>query len=234
MKCPISPVLPLPQLLHYRIKAHNRVWSSSIVPKNSILQPGQSYTFSSYFDLPYELHEIVAEFGYTSSISKLNLPSELDVDKERISILKDRTERILPYIGMKNETARREILIAPILIEVVDYTHARLSLEYPLNVSEQLKGTLDYYLRNHGQILVVEAKKADLEAGFNQLAVELIAMDQWTDSTAPILYGAVSNGNTWQFGQLRREEKLIEQDLNFYQGVADLEKLIQILVAIVN
>jgi hypothetical protein len=36
---------------------------------------------------------------------------------------------------------------------------------------------------------VVEAKNADLAKGFTQLAVELIAIDQWLDSPAPDIYG---------------------------------------------
>ena len=31
---------------------------------NKILQEGQSYTFPSYFEMPYEADEILAEFGY--------------------------------------------------------------------------------------------------------------------------------------------------------------------------
>lgn len=68
------------------------------------------------------------------------------------------------------------MFIAPILFDVVYHTHSRLSIEYPLNVTNQLKGTLDYYLHAGGNFLVVEAKRADLDRGFNQLAVELIAL----------------------------------------------------------
>lgn len=46
-------------------------------------------------------------------------------------------------------------------------------------VNEQLKSTLDYYLQSQDQeLLVIEAKNADMQRGFTQLAVELIAVDQ--------------------------------------------------------
>lgn len=37
------------------------------MPKTKILQEGQSYTFRSYFEMPYEADEILAEFGYSFS-----------------------------------------------------------------------------------------------------------------------------------------------------------------------
>ncbi|NET61595.1 MAG: hypothetical protein F6K47_37385 [Symploca sp. SIO2E6] len=52
-----------------------------------------------------------------------------------------------------------------------------------------LKGTLDYYFPD---LLVIEAKRDNLDHGFTQLAVELIALDQWINSESPILYGAVT------------------------------------------
>jgi hypothetical protein len=45
-------------------------------------------------------------------------------------------------------------------------------------VNEFLRGNLDYYLQGAHNIVVIEAKQADLTKGFTQLAVELIALDQ--------------------------------------------------------
>jgi hypothetical protein len=90
---------------------------------------------------------------------------------------------------------------------------------------------LDYYLYADHKLLVVEAKNADLARGFTQLAVELIALNEWSDSDTPILQGAVSTGDVWQFGLLNRQDKQITQDLNLYRVPADLEELLRILVA---
>jgi hypothetical protein len=49
-----------------------------------------------------------------------------------------------------------------LLLNVVHYTHAQLRIEYPLTVTEQLNGSLDYYLYSVGKLLVIEAKNADL------------------------------------------------------------------------
>jgi hypothetical protein len=75
-----------------------------------------------------------------------------------------------------------------------------IEIEYGIDVNQYLKGELDYYLRGVSQLLVVEAKQSDLTHGFVQLAAEMIALDQWTDLPMPILYGAVTTGESWVFG----------------------------------
>lgn len=199
----------------------------------SILQPGQSYTFRQYFEMAYEPEDILAEFGYTLKRSLLSLPQST-ADLDRLADLKTRIQESLPYISLTSETARRELLIAPILLDVVHYTRAQLRIEYPLTVTEQLKGSLDYYLYAVGKLLVIEAKNADLAKGFTQLAVELIALDKWTDNQQSILQGAVSTGDIWQFGILQRSQKQIEQGLTLYRVPDDMESLIRILVKILE
>lgn len=199
----------------------------------SILQPGKSYSFRNYFEMIYEPEDILAEFGVSLQRSTLNLP-KVEAKDGQISELKSRLQRRLPYVSLTSEAARREILIAPVVLALLDYTQAQLRIEYSINVSEQLKGSLDYYLHTERSLLIIEAKNADLSRGFTQLAVELIALDRWTTSTEPLLYGAVSTGDVWQFGRLHREQHQIEQDLNLYRVPADLEELFRILVGLLT
>ena len=201
--------------------------------KASILEPGKAYTFRNYFEMAYEPDDILAEFGVSLQRSSLSLP-RADTDIEQIAELKNSLQRRLPYVSLTSEAARREILIAPVVLALLDYTQAQLRIEYSINVSDQLKGALDYYLHTKQSLLIIEAKNADLARGFTQLAVELIALDQWTTSAEPMLYGAVSTGDVWQFGRLHREQRLVEQDLNLYRVPADLEDLFQILVGLLS
>jgi hypothetical protein len=183
--------------------------------------------------MSYEPEDILAEFGYTLQRSLLSLPQST-ADLDRLDNLKTRIEESLPYISLTSEAARRELLIAPLLLDVVHYTRAQLRIEYPLTVTEQLKGSLDYYLFSVGKLLVIEAKNADIAKGFTQLAVELIALDKWIDSDQPILQGAVSTGDIWQFGTLHRSQKQIQQGLTLYRVPDDLESLVRILVKILE
>lgn len=197
--------------------------------RKPLLDPNRSYTFSNYFDLNADAFELIAEFGYSLIRSQKSLPQFLG-PLEQVQILKERIDTILPYVDLVNETARREIFIAPIVSEVVRITHARLSIEYPLQVTSQLQGTLDYYLRTQTHLLVIEAKQADLTRGFTQLAMEMIALDQWTDLNQSTLLGAITTGNIWQFGVLDRTSKQIEQGLNLYRVTEDIESVMRILL----
>ncbi|NET60977.1 MAG: hypothetical protein F6K47_34065 [Symploca sp. SIO2E6] len=203
------------------------------MPKTSILEPGKSYTFRNYFEMNYEPEDILAEFDFSLQRRHLDLPTSY-TNLDQLTELKHSIQRRLPYVSLTSEAARREILIAPIVLAVIDYTQAQLRIEYSINVSEQLKGSLDYYLHTQNNLLVIEAKKADLARGFTQLAVELIALEQWTTSKKPLLYGAVSTGDVWQFGLLNREQKQVQQDLNLYRVPADLNDLFSSLIAILN
>jgi hypothetical protein len=201
--------------------------------RNPIIQPDQSYTFSDYFKLNFAPQDILAYFGVSLQRRALTLPrytGELD----RLTDLKARIEESLPRLSLTSEMARREFLIAPVLTDVLHYTQATLNVEYPVAVSNQLKGSLDYLLQNDQTFLVIEAKNEDLERGFVQLAIELIALDQWIESDQPILQGAISTGNIWQFGQFDRASRQITQDLNLYRVPADLADLIQVLVSILE
>lgn len=199
------------------------------MPRASIIQPDQSYTFADYFKLNFAPQDILAYFGVTLQRQSLSL-ERFEGTLDRLTDLKNRITESLPRLSLTSEMARREFLIAPVLMDVLHYTQATLNVEYPVSVNNQLKGSLDYLLQNHQTFLVIEAKNEDLERGFLQLAIELIALDQWIDSDQPILYGAISTGNIWQFGQFNRRDRRVIQDLNLYRVPADLEDLLRTLV----
>jgi hypothetical protein len=115
-------------------------------------------------------------------------------------------------------------------LEIIAICNCQLKIEYPLRVSDRLKGTLDYLLQSTHDLLVIEAKKDDLTKGFTQLAVELIALSEITDQD--IFYGAVTTGNLWQFGKLDKIEKTIYQDINLFKIPNDLLDLGKVLLGI--
>ncbi|MGB7412625.1 MAG: hypothetical protein WA902_00315 [Thermosynechococcaceae cyanobacterium] len=195
----------------------------------TIIQADQSYTFSDYFKLNFAPQDILAHFNASLQRKSLQLP-QYNGPLDRLADLKARIEESLPRLSLTSEMARREFLIAPVLTDVLHYTQATLDVEYPVAVSNQLKGSLDYLLQNNQTFVVIEAKNEDLERGFVQLAIELIALDQWIDSEQPILQGAISTGNIWQFGQFDRQSRQVTQDLDLYRVPADLDNLLRILV----
>ena len=198
------------------------------MPRAAIIQPEQSYTFSDYFKLNFAPQDILAYFGVSLRRSSLQLP-QYEGDLDRLTELKSRIEESLPRLSLTSEIARREFLIAPVITDILHYTEAALNVEYPVAVSHQLKGSLDYLLQNNQHFIVIEAKNEDLERGFVQLAIEMIALDQWIESSQVVLQGAISTGNIWQFGQFNRETRQVTQDLDLYRVPADLEELSRVL-----
>ena len=199
------------------------------MPKTKILQEGQSYTFRSYFQMPYEVEDILAEFDYTLHKSRLSLPlSQKQFDQ--LPALQQRLEDTLLLTSLSNEAARREALVFPVLLEVARLCQCQIRIEYPLTVNHWLKGNLNYLVRGKTRLIVVEAKHDDLTRGFTQLAVELIALTQVEEQN--ILYGAVTIGDAWRFGKIERTEHRITQDITLYRVPDDLEQLTQILIGL--
>ncbi len=206
--------------------------------KPKILQEGQTYTFRSYFELPYETEDILVELGYSFSRVRLTLPSSQRIP-ERLPSLLEQIEELLPLVTLSSETARRETLVAPVLFELARFCKCQLRLEYPLQVSSWLRGNLDYLVRKINTIeegkknfLVVEAKNDDLSRGFTQLSAELIALSIAED--LDILYGAVTVGDAWSFGKLEAQRQHITQDIALYRVPDDLNILMQILIGIIE
>ncbi|MDZ8187243.1 MAG: hypothetical protein RMX96_20655 [Nostoc sp. ChiSLP02] len=199
--------------------------------KYKILKPDQSYTFSQYFQLTNPTAEILAEFEYSYQRTNLDLfryPDEI----QYLEFLQGYLQRNIRLFNPVAEISIREFLIAPILAEICDQTKAQLYSEYPLNVDEKLKVTLDYYLYKSNCLLIIEAKQSDIRRGFTQLAVELIALDKYLDNQSPILYGAVTNGDDWKFGTLNREQKLVTEDIKLYRVPEGLEDLLRVILGI--
>ncbi|WP_353258223.1 hypothetical protein [Prochlorothrix hollandica] len=198
--------------------------------KRKILQESESYTFRSYCEMLAEPDEILGELGYALKIAQLSLPHS-DRALPQLA-LAQQIQDILPLVSLSSETARREVLIAPIIFAVAIHCQSQIRIEYPLTVNNWLKGTLDYLLRSSQSLIVIKAKRDDLSRGFTQLAAEMIALAQAEDLES--LYGAVTIGEAWRFGKLDAASKTITQDILLYSVPGQLEQLLKILVGIIE
>lgn len=197
-----------------------------------ILDPNQSYTFRSYFELNNPPFEILADFGLTLRKTQLQLPAR-SVSSEIVQNLQTRIRNAILRTSLNSETARRETIVAPVLFEVAQIVDAQVNIEYPIKVNQYLKGEIDYYLINGTPILVVEAKNDDLTRGFTQLATELLAI-YYGRAQQSSLYGAVTIGEAWQFGKLDMDTRTIWQDIRLQRVPDDLDELMRSLVGILT
>ena len=197
-----------------------------------ILQPEANYTFRSFFELPNDPDEILAEFEYGYIQGRLSMPVTTK-PLPGLEDLKAQIEQTLPYVQLTSEAAKREVLVAPVLLRVATLCHRVLRFEYPLKVNNWLQGNLDYLIRAEQQVVVVEAKRDDLTRGFTQLAVEMIALSLW-ENAPRYVYGAVTIGSFWVFGCLDVQARLVTQDIGGYKVPDDVEELVRVLVGILE
>ncbi len=202
--------------------------------KVSIFKTGKKYTFSDYFDFNYPTEEIAGELGYSYILQVLALPESTSYNKQTIQTLKETYYKILPQITLTSETAKREFLIAPLIFELAKETDSKIYIEYPLDIDDKLSGLLDYLIRARQELLVIEAKKGDIDKGFNQLVAELIALDKYEDTPNSLLYGAITIGDMWRFGLLDRKKKQLVKDIHSYRVPEDMEQVFGILMGIVT
>ena len=113
-----------------------------------------------------------------------------------------------------SEGSRCEVVIFPLLREVYkDYAeHYGLWVKKSIIYDETLSGTPDYLIATRSElgmtvvgtplVILVEAKKNDFEQGWGQCLAELVAAQKINgDSDFPV-YGVVTDGKLWEFGQL--------------------------------
>lgn len=204
---------------------------------SKILQEGVSYTFRSYVELPQDTDEILAEFGYDHAKTRLQLPMT-QRDIPGLDDLKAQIEETLPYVQLTSESAKREVLIAPVMMRVATLVHQILRFEYPLKVNDWLQDSLNYLIRGRTQIVVVENCGGGSRAG---------RPDPWLYPTSGgnDCLGNGRNhprydlwcrhdGNLWIFGRLNRQAKRITQDIGGYQVPDNVEALVKTLVGILE
>lgn len=113
-----------------------------------------------------------------------------------------------------SEGSRCEVVIFPLIKEVYkDYAkNYELWIKKAITYDEILSGTPDYIIATRSElgltvlgtplVMLVEAKKNDFEQGWGQCLAELVAAQKINDNTDIPVHGIVTDGKSWEFGQL--------------------------------
>uniref|UniRef100_UPI0040568563 hypothetical protein n=1 Tax=Candidatus Electronema sp. TaxID=2698783 RepID=UPI0040568563 len=104
--------------------------------KRSILSAAKNYTFSDFFELAYSAEDIVKEFNYTFSDELFDLPKKT-VAEDSVAEFKSQIIENIPRISLNSEVARREFLIAPVLLHLLKFTGVKIVSEYPVEAGKK-------------------------------------------------------------------------------------------------
>ncbi|MDX2256252.1 MAG: hypothetical protein NW214_12105 [Pseudanabaenaceae cyanobacterium bins.39] len=181
-----------------------------------------------------EVQDLVKEFGYSFERKWLNLPQYIG-ELDRSLQTQERIEEVLPHVSLTSDRAKREILVSPIIRDLIHYTKAKVRIEYPIQVTEKSQRVLDYFIKSTQCTVITFAKGVDTELGMTELIASLMAIDRWLeDPPQTHLIGAVTTGRTWEFARLNRKSKHIEQGLEMYDFFKNFDALMRILVQVVT
>jgi hypothetical protein len=140
-------------------------------------------------------------------------------------------------LPLNNEKAKSEFIVAPILAEVwfMNKNFKPLSgLTFNVDSSKGLKGVCDFLISSNPNaqelespiMCVFEAKNDAIEDWYGQCGAEMYAarlFNAQKGNNIKTIYGAVTNGFTWQFLKLENQTLYID---SFRYGTANLPQLL--------
>ena len=156
-------------------------------------------------------------------------------------------------LGSNSEKARSELIIAPILVDLRRQLKEKINLfsgvDFTVDDTRGLNGICDFIITKSPEILmvtapviiVVEAKKENINAGLGQCAAEMVAAQifntthesdaERSEHSIKTIYGAVTTGSIWQFLKLDKQQLSI--DLTEYY-LKDVNKILGILASAIE
>jgi hypothetical protein len=185
-----------------------------------------------------------------SSVKKafqLQLIEKIDLFKETSDLspshlLNETIKENLPLaLASNTEKSRSEMLITPILIDLRRQFTNRIGIfsgiNFTVDPAQGLNGNCDFLISYSEELLLVtapiiilvEAKKEDLNGGLGQCIAEMIAaqrFNQQEGNEITEIYGVVTSGTLWKF--LKLSENQVFLDLTEYY-LGDLPKILGIL-----
>ncbi len=127
--------------------------------------------------------------------------------------------------GQGSEKVRSELIVAPLLFELRVLLDRQIGLfsgvDFTIDIESGLNGVCDFLLTRSTDeltieapaIILIEAKKGELSAGWGQCAAEMVAAQKFNvnnDRSVKTIYGSVTTGTQWQFLKLTGQDLTID------------------------
>ena len=177
-------------------------------------------------------------------IAGLFSDSEPMVPSDLLTAVLERNIPLATAIG--TEKAKSEMIVSDVLVELREQLNLSISLfsgiDFNVDNESGLIGVCDFlislspvqFVLEAPVIVLVEAKKDDLEIGLGQCVAEMIAAQYFNaekENDVPRIYGAITSGREWRF--LKLEGKKLYIDMAVYQ-IAQCDKILGILASMVK
>ena len=149
-------------------------------------------------------------------------------------------------LPLSSEKAKSEHIISPILTELVENNHKRITYfsgyNFDVDKSLGLRGRCDFIISQKPRsprieepiFSIVEAKNDNLDVGIPQCIAEMYAawiFNEKKGSQIKYVYGAVTFGLAWQF--MRLENKSAQLDTEIYY-ISELPKVLGALQSMIS
>ncbi|WP_089933347.1 hypothetical protein [Candidatus Entotheonella palauensis] len=190
------------------------------------------------------LHEVANRFEL-----ELQTQERLFADGPEVApshrLTEDLEDKAPLALQIDTEKARSEMMITPVLVELVRLHRPRISLfsgtEFNVDPERDLNGFCDFLISGSSNqriltrplVVIVEAKAGMISSGLPQCLAEMVAAQIFNAAgngfDQPV-YGGVTTGTNWQFIKLHRQIAWIDRD-EYY--LDNLPKLLGILSSMV-
>ncbi len=164
-----------------------------------------------------------------------------------MNILKRHVKYNVPLAtSIHTEKARSELIVAPVLVEVIKRLNHQVSLfsgiELTVNKSKGLNGVCDYLISLSPEQLyvdvpvlaVVEAKNDNIKLGLSQCISEMLAAKLFNENKGHQLnsiYGVVTTGSLWNF--LKLSSSTVWVDREEYH-ISNVSKILGIFIWMIH
>jgi hypothetical protein len=140
--------------------------------------------------------------------------------------LTDLLAKSAPFAAAQgSEKVRSELIVAPLLFELRELLDRRVGLfsgtDFSIDTESGLNGICDFLLTRSTNeliieapaIILIEAKKGELNAGWGQCAAEMVAAQKFNRAGGQeilTIYGSVTTVTQWQFLKLTGQDLTID------------------------
>ena len=149
-------------------------------------------------------------------------------------------------LAIHTEKARSELIVMPILVEVIKTLEPDISLfsgiTFDVDEEKGLNGICDFIISKSSEqttvnapiVAMVEAKDNNVKEGLPQCSSEMVAAKIFNDKKKnglKVVYGVVTTGEIWQFLKLENNTLFIDS-CHYY--IKEINKILGILIYMVR